>query len=126
MLETMLEIEDVESGVAATQERLQAIETEWRREQAHLREERAGLRARLAELEGERKALHASIDDQDLAVYEELRHNKGGRGVALLVGGVCQGCGVTLPTSQVQQTRWSQNLAFCSNCGRLLCVGDGM
>ncbi|HID87698.1 MAG TPA: hypothetical protein EYP55_10035 [Anaerolineae bacterium] len=124
MLETMLEIEDVEAEVAARRERLQEIEAEWKQRQAGLREEEAALRARLARLEGERRALRASIDDQDLAIYKELRRKKGGRGVALLVGGLCQGCGVTLPTSKVQEVRRSQDLAFCSNCGRILHVGD--
>lgn len=124
MLETMLEIEDVEAEAVARQESLQEIVAEWRRGQARLREEGAALRARMAKLKGERKALRASMNDQDLTMYEELRLERGGRGAARLVRGVCQGCGVTLPTSEVQQARRSQALVFCSNCGRILYVGD--
>ncbi|MFQ6057616.1 MAG: zinc ribbon domain-containing protein [Anaerolineae bacterium] len=122
MLETMLDIEDVEAKVAAKGEKLRGIEAQWEQEQAHLREERAALQARLAELRAQRRALRASIASPDLLIYEELRRKKGGRGVALLVGELCQGCGVTLPTSQIQQARQSQDLAFCSNCGRILYV----
>jgi predicted nucleic acid-binding Zn-ribbon protein len=124
MLETMLEIEDGEAEVAAKRERLQEIEAQWSREQADLREEQAALQARLDGLAGQRKALRASIDDRDLVVYEELRRRKGGLGVALLVGGLCQGCSVTLPSGEVQKARRSQDLAFCSNCGRILYAGD--
>lgn len=120
MLETMIDIEEREASVAAKREELKAIETEWERGQARLRKEQADLQAELADLRENRGGLRGSIADEDLATYEELRRKKGSRGVALLKGGICQGCGVALPTSLAQRTRHSPDLNFCVICGRIL------
>ena len=120
MLETMINIEEREDSVAAKREGLKAIETEWERRQAQLRKEQADLQVELADLRERRGGLRGSIADEDLAIYEELRRKKGGRSVALLKGGICQGCGVALPTSLAQRARHSPDLNFCVICGRIL------
>lgn len=120
VLETMIGIEEGEASVAAKREKVKKMEREWERKQAQLRATQAGLQDQLADLEGKRKALLKSIADQDLATYEKLRRRKGGRGVAPLKEGICQGCGVTLPLSVTQRARHSPELTFCPICGRIL------
>ncbi|MFB0545537.1 MAG: zinc ribbon domain-containing protein [Anaerolineae bacterium] len=123
MLEAMIEIEESEADVAKLRAELAQVEEDWRRGQAQLSTERDELKARLGQLEGQRAELRGAIKASDLSLYERLCHQKGGRGVALLKVGVCQGCGVTLPTSQAQQVRQGQNLSTCGSCGRILYAG---
>lgn len=120
ILETMIDIEEKEASVDAKREELKAIEIEWKQGQDRLRKEQADLQAELADLRGKRGNLRGSIADEDLATYEDLRQEKGGRGVALLKGEICQGCGVALPTSLTQQAHHSSDLTFCAICGRIL------
>jgi predicted nucleic acid-binding Zn-ribbon protein len=36
--------------------------------------------------------------------------------------GLCRGCGVTLPSGDVQRARAGQELVRCNSCGRILYV----
>ncbi|MGH2519901.1 MAG: C4-type zinc ribbon domain-containing protein, partial [Chloroflexota bacterium] len=57
-----------------------------------------------------------------LASYERLKPRKGNRAVALVEHNLCQGCGVALPSSEVQHARGAEPPSLCSNCGRMLYV----
>jgi predicted nucleic acid-binding Zn-ribbon protein len=122
-LEAMLMVDETQGELAAQQENLIGTAETWRKEQEKLTGELSGLRARLGKLRSERSELARLISANDLALYEELRRRKGGRAVVLLKGGSCQGCGVSIPTSQVQQVRSNQRLVLCSSCGRILHAG---
>jgi predicted nucleic acid-binding Zn-ribbon protein len=120
LLEAMLMVDETQEELAAQQENLIGIEELWRREQENLAGELSSLRARLEKLGADRAGTARLMSADDLALYEELRRRKGGRAVILLKGNVCQGCGVSIPTSQVQQVRSGQSLVFCSSCGRII------
>ena len=120
MLEAMLQLEEGEAALAELRQNLAQVEESWRKEQARLSAEREKLQARLKYLEEEQARLRQSISEGDLRLYEDLCQRKAGRGVALLKGEVCQGCGVTLPTSEVQRVRGREDLSICSSCGRIL------
>ncbi len=122
MLEAMVEIEEGEAEVARLSEELSQIEKSWHQDQARLSSEKEELKTSLSQLENEGAALRQTIGADDLALYDELCHRKGGRGVALLQGGVCQGCGVTLPTGKAQQIAQGETLSTCGSCGRILCA----
>ncbi len=122
VLEMMIEVEDSEASVGEQRERLARLEEEWRETQARLSAEQEELVNRLSQLKANRTKLHRSIEAGDLALYEDLRHRKGGRAVALLEGGLCQACRVTLPTTKVQQVRQGEGLTFCGSCERILYV----
>jgi predicted nucleic acid-binding Zn-ribbon protein len=119
-LEAMVEVEEYEAEVDSRKASLAQIEAEWSQAQKRLTGERSQLEERLARLEEERVKMEGMIGPEDLALYGELRGRKGGQAVALLKGGVCQACMVTLPTSQVQQVRSRDSLSFCSSCQRIL------
>ncbi len=122
MLEAMVEIEEGEADMVRLGEESKRIERSWRQDQARLSSEKDELKDRLSQLEEEQAALRQTIGADDLALYDELCHRKGGRGVALLRGGVCQGCGVALPTGKAQQIAQGQVLSACGSCGRILCA----
>ena len=119
-IEAMVEVEEHEAEVDSKKASLAQIEAEWSHTQKRLTGERSELKERLAHLTKERVNLERTIGAEDLALYGELCSRKGGQAVALLKGGVCQTCRVTLPTSQVQQARSGDSLSFCSSCQRIL------
>lgn len=121
-LEAMVEVEEREAEVEGKKARLAQIYAEWDHVQERLIEEQNELKERLAHLRKERAQLEKMIGTEDLALYGELCHRKGGLAVALLQGGICQACRVALPTSQVQQARSGNSLSFCSSCQRILYV----
>jgi predicted nucleic acid-binding Zn-ribbon protein len=122
ILSALVNQEDCDEAVNLAANRLDQIEGAWREQQTLVAERIDGLREGLAEVEERREEAAASVDQRSLAIYEELRGLKGGRAVALLTGGMCQGCRVTIPSGKVQQARKSTELVICSNCGRILNV----
>jgi hypothetical protein len=119
-LEAMVEVDEHETEADSKKAGLAQIEAEWDQIQEQLTEERSELEERLAYLKKERVEVEEMIGADDLALYEELRSRKGGQAVALLKGGVCQACRVTLPTSQARQARSGDSPSFCSSCQRIL------
>ncbi len=120
ILEVMIEVEENQEQAHSTREHLTQIEERWRAEQEQLTTERAELQTSLHALSKKREDLRAAIPADDLEVYDNLRRRKGGKAVALLKEGTCQGCQVSLPSSKAQQVRQGNVLVFCGSCGRIL------
>jgi predicted nucleic acid-binding Zn-ribbon protein len=119
-LELLITIEEDEAELAERQARLRQIEATWRQEQAGLQAEREQLRLRLAELGEERYRMRARIGAADLAEYDDLRARYGGVGVARLRRGVCQMCGVDVPTGVARTVERGEGTHYCPVCNRLL------
>jgi len=117
-LETMDQVEFATGGVATLNSDLKALETEWQSQQQQLSAQLEQLKTVLSDLEHKRQLLAAEIDPQAVEVYQELKERKG-TGVAKVEQGICRGCRISLPITELQQTR-SGNLVRCSSCGRIL------
>jgi uncharacterized protein len=122
LLEAMVAEEEAEAAADQAKKRLTAVETKWAKKQAALSAELEEVEARLVELNEGREELTARVEDEDLQTYQNLRRKKGGLAVALVENGICQGCRMPPPTSQLQQATTGTSLVFCSNCGRILHV----
>ena len=122
-LELMIAIEEDEAELAERQARMRQIEETWRDEQAGLQSEKERLELRLLELEEQREGMRAQISPADLALYDDLRDRGGGTGVALLRRGVCQICGVDVPTGVARSVERGEGIYFCPICNRLLYGG---
>jgi predicted nucleic acid-binding Zn-ribbon protein len=122
-LEIMITMEEEEAELAERQARQRQIEATWRGEQAALQADKERLQLRLAELEEERAEMRARIGRGDLALYDDLRDRVGGTGVALLRGGICQACGVDVPTGMARSVERGEGLHYCPICSRLLYGG---
>ena len=122
LLRAMLETEEAEGALADAQSIMAQVMETWGAEQTALAEEQARLGERLVELREKREALAAIIGPGDMAAYESLRQRKGGRAVAAVRNGLCEGCRMNPPSSQVQHARTGTDLVFCNNCGRILHV----
>ena len=122
-LELMITIEEDEAELAERQARLRQIEATWRDDQAARRTEMEELEFRLAELEEERAGMRAHLGASDLASYDDLREQLGGTGVVRIKKGICQGCGVDVPTSMASAVARGEGVHYCPICGRLLYGG---
>ena len=118
VLAVMDEVERAENGLAAAAAALQKLEAAWNKEQQVLTAEAAALRGKLADLTQKRQSLSAGIETPVVGAYDKLRKQKG-QAVARVEQGICRGCRISLPSSDMQQVR-SGNLVHCSSCGRIL------
>jgi len=119
-LEIMNQVELSEASVAAKSSELKRLETEWHRQQQQLSSEMERLKAIVSDLKQKRELLAANIDSGAVEFYGELKKQKG-TAVAKVEQGICRGCRISLPTTELQQARGSR-LVLCSSCGRILCL----
>jgi predicted nucleic acid-binding Zn-ribbon protein len=120
LLEAMVGAEEAEAALADAQAILDQVNETWRAGQGELADEQFDLQVRLEELREQRGSLIASIGPEEVAIYEGLRQRKAGRAVAAVKDGICEGCRMHPPSSQVQHARSGAELVFCNNCGRIL------
>ena len=121
-LDIMSEVEAAQKEVSLKRSEVAKIEEEWQAEQASLSQEQTELSAALATLEPRRKELASRLDTLSLELYEALRQKRQGRAVAKLERGMCQGCRIALPMSELQRARMGQELVQCGSCERILYV----
>lgn len=122
-LELMIETEEAEAELAERQARLGQIEAAWRADQAALQAEKEELALRLLELEEERNTMRARLGAAELAEYDDLRASYGGVAVVLLKRGICQTCGVDVPTGVARAVERGEGFHYCPVCNRLLSGG---
>jgi predicted nucleic acid-binding Zn-ribbon protein len=119
-LDIMSEVETVHQQVSSKRQKLAKVEEEWQEEQASLSQEQAELNSALATLEQKRKDLASKLDTASLELYQALRRIRQGKAVAKVEQGVCQGCRIALPMSELQRAKIGQELVQCSSCERIL------
>ena len=120
LLALMMDVDSLQQDVVLKKSDFEKIEREWHENQQKLANQQAELEAELAELKQKRDTLASQIDSASLNLYEEMRRAKQGHAVAKVVQGRCQGCRISLSVSDQQKARMGQELAQCSNCGRIL------
>jgi len=117
-LELMDQVELTETSIASLSSQLKRLEAEWQRQQQQLSSRLEQLKTILSDLKHKRQLLLAKTDPQAVEFYHELKTQKG-TAVAKVEQGICRGCRISLPTTELQQAR-SGNLVQCSSCGRIL------
>jgi uncharacterized protein len=122
-LELMLQAETQEAELAERRACLRQAEAALAEQQAVLQAEKEQLEARLTDLEELRTELRSRIGSADLALYDDLRSALGGVAVALLRRGMCQVCGVDVPTDDARAAERGEGLHYCPVCNRLLYGG---
>ena len=76
--------------------------------------------AQLETRRAEREGLAAGFDPELLELYEALRRQKKGVGVAALVDGVCQGCHEQLSAVELDRVKRTDGIKRCEYCRRIL------
>jgi len=117
-LEIMDRVELATASVATLSNELKTLEAEWHSQQQQLSTNMEQLKTTLSDLKHKRQLLSANIDPQAIELYQELKKQKG-RAVAKIEQGICRGCRISLPTTELQRAR-SDSLVQCSSCGRIL------
>lgn len=119
-LDIMSQLETVHQQVSSKRQELAKVEEEWQEEQASLSQEQAELNSVLATLEQKRKDLASKLDTASLELYQALRRIRQGKAVAKVEQGLCQGCRIALPMSELQRAKIGQELVQCGSCERIL------
>jgi predicted nucleic acid-binding Zn-ribbon protein len=122
LLEAMVATEEAEAAQADAEAILTQVSQTWRSEQGDLADEQVSFQTRLEELGAQRELQLSAVSPEDVTTYQHLRQRKAGRAVAAVKDGVCEGCRMSPPSSQVQHARTGEELVFCNNCGRILYV----
>jgi predicted nucleic acid-binding Zn-ribbon protein len=117
-LEVMEQVELATKTVTNLDSELKRLETEWQNQQQNLSTEAEQLKTAIAETKHRRELLAGDIDPQAVEIYQELKRLRG-TAVARVEQGICRGCRISLPVTELQQVR-SGNLIRCSSCGRIL------
>ena len=117
-LDIMDRVELFTTSVATLSSKLKTVEAEWHSRQQQLSTDMEQLKAALSDLKHKRQLLSAQIDPQAIEFYQELKKQKG-QAVAKVEQGICHGCRISLPTSELQRAK-GDNLVQCSSCGRIL------
>ncbi len=120
--EILLEMENVENLQKEFQKKSQDVleKGAFLAQQIEAKEaEIAALKTEVVACEEERRSVSASLPPEILSRYEELRR-KFQDAVVPLVGEVCQGCHLSVPTVVAKAVRKKEGLVRCPNCGRFL------
>ncbi|UCH43062.1 MAG: hypothetical protein JSW16_00555 [Dehalococcoidales bacterium] len=117
-LEIMDQVETADKNVSRISSDLKALETEWQHQQQQLAANLAEIKGTLSRLKERRQLLADEVDPAVIEIYQQIKKQRG-TAVARVEQGICRGCRISLPVTEVQQTR-SGNLVRCSSCGRIL------
>ena len=117
-LEVLERVEVAEASVVAASDEFKQVEDGWQRQQRQLADDISQLKSELSEIRGKRQQLSDETDPEAVEFYEGLRQQKV-EVVAKVDQGICRGCRISLPFSDLQRAR-SGSLVRCSSCGRIL------
>lgn len=122
LLDSMIQVEDVQTALAAARQELQHVETTWAAEQKKLSGELQRVKLDLKTLKTDRQAAVGEVSAETLELYETLRARKKGHAVAVLENGSCSVCRVGQTDNIIQQVRQNQQWVMCTSCGRILVI----
>jgi predicted nucleic acid-binding Zn-ribbon protein len=114
----MSQVEEIEAKVKTTTEELERLKREWEQSQETLGQKKSEGETVLAKLRRDRSGLAQQINSEALNTYERIKLTKG-QAVVKVERGKCQGCHITVPTSQWQKAR-AGDLIQCNSCSRIL------
>lgn len=120
LLELMSRVEAMEARVKINSGEFKKLKQEWQQKQEALTQRKIETETVLNNLSKNRQELAQQINSEVLNLYEHIKLTKG-QAIAKVAQGKCQGCYITLPTSQWQRAK-AGNLVQCSSCNRVLYV----
>ncbi len=123
LLEAMVDLETAEGDQKTAEAALAQAAGQTAVRDAALTEEQFQLTVELERLAAEREAALANVTQDDLALYTQVRDNRGGLAVALVQDDTCGACGLTVAHSLRQEIRQGGSLVRCIQCGRILYAG---
>ncbi len=120
LLGLMGQVEEIEAKVKTSGEELEQMRREWQETRETLEKRRTVIETELAKLKRNRDGLAQQINSEALDIYERIRLTRG-QAVVKVERGRCQGCHITVSTSQWQKAK-AGDLIQCNSCSRILYV----
>lgn len=118
LLVLMSQVEEIEAKVRINAEGIERLKREWELRQVTLGQRKSEVETMLVKLSGDRNILEQQIDPEVINTYERLRLTRG-QAVVKVERGKCQGCHITVPTSQWQKAK-AGDLIQCTSCSKIL------
>ena len=118
LLGLMSQVEEMEAKVKTAAVEIERLKREWEQMQETLGQRKKEVETVLAKLKGDRNELEQQIDSEAINTYERLRLTRG-QAVVKVERGKCQGCHITVPTSQWQKAK-AGDLIQCTSCSKIL------
>ena len=124
-LEVMERLEGLEAELAEAETAAEQVRAEHETATAELDRLLAGLDAEAAQVTTDRAERAAGLDAALVALYDRLRGQLGGTGVAVLRGHRCEGCRLELNASELARIAALplDEVIRCDECGRILVRG---
>jgi len=122
VLERMERREELEARIATAEADVTSARDTLERESTGSAVELEQISKDTGNLQEQRDGLAAGIDGELLELYEDLRAQKRGVGVAALVDGVCQGCHQKLSAMELDRLKKTSGIKRCEYCRRILVV----
>jgi len=120
LLGLMSQVEEIEAKVKTSAEELERLRREWEQRQPTLGQRKSEVETVLVKLRENRNGLAQQINSEALNIYERIRLARG-QAIVKVERGRCQGCHITVPTSQWQKAK-AGDLVQCNSCNRILYV----
>ena len=118
LLGLMSQAEEIEAQVKVSGEEFERLKQEWQQRQETLGQKKNEVETVLVKLRENRNGLSQQIDSEALDIYERIRLTRG-QAVVKVERGRCQGCHITVPTSQWQKAK-AGDLIQCNSCNKIL------
>ena len=121
-LEVMEQREPLEGELAGLERDRATVDDDIAHVSGSLRAAEAEIAAEVAVERAARDQLTEGLDPALVAAYEQRRAHARGVGAARLVGGTCQGCHLSIPSTEAERIRNAPEgtLSYCDNCGCIL------
>jgi len=120
LLGLMTRVEEAEVELETSAQEFWRLKEEWEERQKAMGQRKSEAETAVAGLKESRRQLAEQIDPQVLELYERIRLTRE-PAVVKVERGRCQGCHITVPTSQWQKVK-AGNIVQCSSCNRILSV----
>lgn len=120
LLGLMGQVEEIEARLETSAQECQRLKEEWQRRQEAMGQRKGEVETGLEGLEERRGQQVEKIKPEALDLYDRIRLAKE-PAVVKVERGRCQGCHITVPTSQWQKAK-AGNVVQCSSCNRILSV----
>jgi predicted nucleic acid-binding Zn-ribbon protein len=120
LLGMMEEREQLEAAAAEARVESDRLRTSSDAAAVSAREELAHIETELVALTAKREDIVPAIDAELVELYDDLRAQKKGIGVAELIDGVCQGCHEKLSAMEMDRIKHAEGIRRCEHCRRIV------
>lgn len=119
-LEVMERAEKLKAEISAAEKDWVHVKTQIASQLADVDAKVQAIEAHLGEIEADRAALAAQVDEDLLNRYERLFASKGDAALVALEHEVCMGCHMKITTQTAVRVKGEREIVSCEQCGRIL------